>query len=338
VGGAECTALTDMLEAFRPRIKTWAAVEERHGDGGRHWHVIAIWDKPLRKTRVDVFNVAGIHPNIKVIGRQDKDLDRVWAYIHKEEGAVHWGPWEGPIRVDESLTSKQAKWTYIVQSKDEEEFRTRVRKLDPMNHVLQHDKINGYIRQTFQEEEAEYEPEFTHFPWVPGSMARWVGGEMLKRHRPKALIIWGPTRTGKTEWARSLGSHNYFNGLFNIDDFDQNKDFIILDDVNPDFFPNYKAWIGAQKNTTLTDKYRPKRSVQWGKPCIWLSNDDPSTYKTWDWEWVRENAVVVNLTHKLYGDVDMREPEVEPELEWPETPRVQGRAESPTIYLEDIMI
>src|SRR5262249_10905728 len=116
------------------------------------------------------------------------------------------------------------------------------------------------------------------------------------------------TRTGKTEWARSLGSHNYFNNLFNVDDFDMHKDYIVLDDINPEFFPNYKAWIGAQKVTTITDKYRPKRSIKWGKPCIWLSNQDPMTYKGWDWEWVQKNAVIINLTTKLYGDVDMREP------------------------------
>jgi len=80
--------------------------------------------------------------------------------------------------------------------------------------------------------------------------------------RPNSLILIGPSRCGKTEWARSLGKHMYFNNLLNLDDWDESADYIILDDFSPDitkFLPSWKCFFGGQKQFTLTDKYRGKR-------------------------------------------------------------------------------
>lgn len=304
---------------------TWKAAEERHQEGGRHWHVIAFWERPLRSRKVDVFDIDGIHPHIQMARQTPKDLDRMWEYIHKEEGGMQWGPYEGPIKVDTSIKTKRGQWSYIVDADNEEEFRERVRRIDPQAHVLQHDKIASYVRKTYGKAEEEYEPKWTEFPWLPQECREWVAEEMAKTDRPKTLVLWGPSRTGKTEWARSLGSHNYFNGLFNIDDFDEGKDYVVFDDVSYDYFPNYKGWLGAQKSMVLTDKYRGKRTVKWGKPCIWLHNSNPMVEANgWDKAWLEANAVIVELPHKLYGEVDPRVP--------------RDRAGDPNqVYLEDIM-
>ena len=45
------------------------------------------------------------------------------------------------------------------------------------------------------------------------------------------MILWGPTRTGKTLLSRSFGRHSYFSGLFNIDNIDDDADYAVFDDI-----------------------------------------------------------------------------------------------------------
>jgi len=90
----------------------------------------------------------------------------------------------------------------------------------------------------------------------------------------------------------------YFNGLFNLDDWDDDAKFAIFDDF-PDWskFYSYKQWIGAQSEFTITDKYRKKCTVRWGRPVIIVSNELPDFP---DMIWTRENAIIVHITNKLY--------------------------------------
>lgn len=81
----------------------------------------------------------------------------------------------------------------------------------------------------------------------------------------------------------------YFNGYFNLDNWDDAAEYAVFDDF-PDWkeFRNYKQWLGAQGEFTVTDKYRHKRSVKWGRPVIILSNEDP------EWKepgWVNKNTI-----------------------------------------------
>ena len=57
---------------------------------------------------------------------------------------------------------------------------------------------------------SQYSPE--SFKFTTAEMKQWVEEELPKRwNRPKTLILWGPSRTGKTEWARSLGKQEHSN-------------------------------------------------------------------------------------------------------------------------------
>lgn len=119
--------------------------------------------------------------------------------------------------------------------------------------------------------------------------------------RPKSLILVGPSRYGKTEWARSLGAHWYFNGLFNMDEIHGSVDYAVFDDVNIEFFlGQYKGWFGAQKEFTLTDKYKGKRKLLWGKPIIWCCNESPMNSKGVDSDWLEANTMVVYIANKLF--------------------------------------
>lgn len=97
--------------------------------------------------------------------------------------------------------------------------------------------------------------------------------------RPKSLCLIGPSRTGKTVWARSLGKHFYFGGNFDMGQLKWDAgdvNYAIFDDIHSlKYWPAYKFWLGAQETFTVTDKYKGKATFDWGRPCIYLNNNDP---------------------------------------------------------------
>lgn len=123
--------------------------------------------------------------------------------------------------------------------------------------------------------------------------------------RPLSLILVGPSRLGKTAWARSLESkHNYFNGLFNLEEFEPGL-LTILDDFNFEYFHHWKQFLGAQREFTLTDKYKKKLKVVHGAATIVLCNEghQPQRCKSFnieDIEWINANCITYYLTNKLY--------------------------------------
>lgn len=90
----------------------------------------------------------------------------------------------------------------------------------------------------------------------------------------------------------------YFNGQFNLDAWDDEAGYAVFDDFEDwSRFFLYKQFLGAQEEFTLTDKYRPKRQIKWGRPCIVLSNQDPD-FK--DKDWINGNCFFIFIYNKLY--------------------------------------
>lgn len=133
-------------------------------------------------------------------------------------------------------------------------------------------------------------------------MLEWVSNHLRGTgDRPKSLFLVGESRLGKTEWARSLGPHTYFNSMFNLDDWNPDGKYLVIDDIEWKWVPAKKALLGAQQQFTLTDKYRKKVTLSWGKPCIYLCNRDMDVFNTCEeWHWLKENCIYVRLDNKLY--------------------------------------
>lgn len=103
---------------------------------------------------------------------------------------------------------------------------------------------------------------------------------------------------GKTEWARSLGRHMYFNGMFDLGQWDDTAEYAIFDDWcdwTKLYF--YKQFLGSQREFIVTDKYKHKRSITWGKPAIVISNERP---KFEDERWIELNCFQCHLLNKLF--------------------------------------
>jgi len=119
-----------------------------------------------------------------------------------------------------------------------------------------------------------------------------------------SLCLYGDTRLGKTLWARSLGTHAYFGGLFSLDEPIDDVEYAIFDDINGGlkFFPNYKSWLGCQAQFYATDKYKGKKLIHWGKPSIWISNEDPRTNDGVDIAWLEGNCQFINLSRSIIAE------------------------------------
>lgn len=117
--------------------------------------------------------------------------------------------------------------------------------------------------------------------------------------RHKSIYICGPTRTGKTSWARSLGIHNYYNSLVDFTTYDVNAKYNIIDDIPFKFTPNWKCFVGAQRDFTVNPKYGKRKMIRGGIPCIILVNPDEDWLKDMTPEqsdYMYSNAVI----HYMY--------------------------------------
>jgi len=76
---------------------------------------------------------------------------------------------------------------------------------------------------------------------------------------------------------------------------------VVIDDIPLNQLKQYKQFLGCQQEFTVTDKYLKKRNIRnWGKPCIYLSNQDPRTYPGIDVKWLEGNCTIVELKQPLF--------------------------------------
>lgn len=120
-----------------------------------------------------------------------------------------------------------------------------------------------------------------------------------------SLVLYGPSRTGKTLWARSLGRHIYCIGLVSGDEQIKapDVDYAVYDDIRGGmkFFHSFKEWMGAQTYVTVKRLYKEPKLVRWGKPSIWLSNTDPRLdMDPSDASWMEDNAVFIDISEPIF--------------------------------------
>lgn len=120
------------------------------------------------------------------------------------------------------------------------------------------------------------------------------------------MFLGSDSRFGKTTWARSLGRHSYFCGLFNLDDYESTGEYQIFDEFEWKFLPNRKCWFGGQLRFTVTDKYRHKMTIQNnGNPSIFLFNPDNDPrfdMSPYERKYYDKNAIFIDLKEPLFRD------------------------------------
>lgn len=181
-----------------------------------------------------------------------------------------------------------------------EEALDLIRAGDPRSFLL----YGSAIKLNLLEEKKPamvWEAKYKGCPWLETpEMKRWREEELPKAERAKCLILVGPTRLGKTQWARHLfpDNHMYFRGMTNIRKWRDDAALLVLDDIPWEFIPQKKSLLTQMGEAEVTDKYTPKKTIWVNMPAVVLSNDAPN-FGPEDAYW-RENAVLAYVDELLY--------------------------------------
>lgn len=81
----------------------------------------------------------------------------------------------------------------------------------------------------------------------------------------------------------------------------ENVEYAVFDDLQGglEFFHSYKFWLGCQKQFYATDKYKGKKLIYWGKPSIYIANEDPRLDKGVDVNWLEVNCVFIYIDRPI---------------------------------------
>lgn len=277
---------------------------ELHEDGNPHYHVVVQWKHRLDVQREAYFDIDGYHPNIQAT----KNLEEAITYAKKggdfwEDGTVVLGSERKRKRADDQDdVYRQA----MNECQDKISFLKAIEEGAPRDYVLNYDRILAMAEARFATEDTivPYVPAHTRqsFTKVPEELDDWIRCNLdcPQPERPRCLVLVGPSRLGKTEWARSLGRHMYFNGMFMQDLWDTRAQYAVFDDIDWKWIVNGKGWLGGQKEFVITDKYRKKMRVHWNHPVIWCTNKPLIQHEGLDLNWLEANATIIHLNQRLY--------------------------------------
>lgn len=284
--------LADALRTlWGSNIKWYLICQEPHKDRTPHLHATIGLHRKYETRNHTFADFLGHHGSYETT----KDIGGSLTYCGKERD------WPKATYGDLPEGTTKRKWSDLQDATDEASFMDLARSISPRDYYLNHSRLRETAQHLFKRSKTVFEPRYTTFKHVD-VLADWYSEhlQLPRQHdRPKSLIIVGPSKSGKTAWARSLGRHMYFNGRFNINNWDDDAQYAIFDDFADwsTFHGIYKQFLGAQFQFDLTGKYARERQVTWGKPTILLSND-PITFP--DPKWIDINCVKVTLTAKLY--------------------------------------
>lgn len=199
------------------------------------------------------------------------------------------------------------KYSEVLNSQSFEEACEVVKRIDPRSWVNNGDRIRDNLRYSFIPKFPEYAPIFANpEPSVtPPACQEWLEVEFTKRSRAKCLFLIGPTRLGKTHWARNLVQpHTYWKSMVNLESWNPESKLLILDDFDDfNFVPNPKGYLTQAGECTVTDKYKKKRTIIVNMPAIYLCNEVPLNKKnvplTQDNYW-SENGSFVYVFERMY--------------------------------------
>lgn len=292
----------DVLDQLRTKLLRYNPIyilvgREKHESGDPHLHsYVHLGLRPdiRSSTFLDLTSTEVVfHGNYQAARRPVSTI----AYCEKEGDTIEYGSRDGD--------SRPCGWgSLITSATTADEFQQLVLQHYPRDAVLNSDRIRAFANEHYgRRQHTDYQPEFTSFT-IPTPLQQWLDETFTTaQSRPVSLCLIGNSRLGKTEWARSLGTHMYFCGMINLDEWDDNAKYMVMDDFDWKFVPSKKQLIGAQKQIVLTDKYRKKTTVKWGKPVIYLCNfdSDPFNFMTpTEMSWYELNFKKIIINEKLF--------------------------------------
>jgi hypothetical protein len=287
-----------MLESFMDcaqHATHYRLALERHAEGHYHVHLYLHYTPPFRITNPAYFDIGDCHPNIEAVRLTEVDHLRVLSYLAKD--GMYWGD----MAPCHHLTPDAVYQEAMVAGNRKEAFDL-IRTHRPRDVFMGHVNVMKGLDHFYPRPgPPPYIPLFTEFRSLPRALQDFVLYMELDG-RKMGLVLFGPSRMGKTAWARSLGHHNYFKGRFDINTFDDSALYHVFDDIDKFSLFKYKLWFGAD-DFIIDGKYKKDAKITGGKPCIFICNDLPRVRdhgSVSNHEWWLRNTVRVFVDRPLY--------------------------------------
>ncbi|QDJ95253.1 replication-associated protein [Capybara virus 23_cap1_803] len=308
---------------------------EQHESGDPHWHAVAYYAVKLRLAARG-FDFRDKHPNVQTVGRKVIDWQRVVAYVakdgrYREHGSQRHSSesvWAEAAAADDRETAERliaaaAPRDWIVHRRSIDYSMEAMFPVPPRSSFQPRDptsfRIPAELVQWLSESPSVCLNRF--FLWSFRAPAPEASASPSvntppfaircpRPERPRSLVLMSGSRFGKTQWARALGNHVYIANMWDLGAFDGIGDefwhngYVVFDDISWDSIKgSAKSWFGAQSDFTVSDKYRRKRRMPGGIPCIFLLNPDAYVSDCFNFlngDWAKENMTLVILRNKLY--------------------------------------
>nr|QHU79479.1 replication associated protein [Opuntia virus 1] len=310
-------------------IKFIRICEEHHQDGSPHLHVLIQFEKKFQCKNQRYFDLhhpsssIQFHPNIQAA----KSSSDVKSYMEKERCFLDYGEFQIDGRSARGgKQSENESFAKALNASSKEEALQILKEEQPKHFLLQFHNLSSNLDKIFAPPPQQFQNKYFNFK-ITDDIEQWLGetfefdltspaGPKINKiieDRPKSLIVEGPSRTGKTAWARSLGAHNYLSGHldFNSKCFSNSAMYNVIDDITPHYLKlkHWKELIGAQRDWQSNCKYGKPVQIKGDIPSIVLCNPGPETsYKEFLdkdensalKDWTLQNAYFIFITQPLF--------------------------------------
>lgn len=277
---------------------------ELHQDGTPHAHCYLEWKqrKDVRDAR-SLFKFKNHVPNIQGV----RSAKACMEYVIKDEDYISKIPVEMPGKrddimvteaIDNGATPEEAAVAAVRQG-DGKGIRYFTQLVSFARAIKVDNKVKDCVRiypddfdltnLTQQEED------------VLNDFVVKLGTRDPRMRDGKSIWLYGPSRMGKTQLARSFGLHWYMQGMWSVDEYTDEAQYGVIDDFDWEQFKKYgyKGLLGLQYELVVTDKYRGKRTIKHGKPVVFITNELPE-FVNGEGEWLNKNVIFINVWEKLF--------------------------------------
>nr|QEJ80598.1 replication-associated protein [Sweet potato leaf curl virus] len=287
-------ALDQLLNLNTPTNKKYIKIcRELHENGEPHLHVLLQFEGNYQCTNQRFFDLVSpsrsshFHPNIQ----RAKSSSDVKSYVDKDGDTIEWGEFQidGRSARGGQQTANDAAAEALNAGSKEAALQIIREKL-PEKYLFQYHNLVSNLDRIFSPPPSVYSSpfSFSSFNAVPDIISDWAAENVMdaaaRPDRPISIVIEGPSRIGKTVWARSLGPHNYLCGHLDLSPkvYSNSAWYNVIDDVNPQYLKHFKEFMGAQKDWQSNCKYGKPVQIKGGIPTIFLCNPgEGSSFKLW---------------------------------------------------------